>query len=227
MSRSHCIAMVIALTLGAGTAAAEEQAREDTWWQAEGRDRDAYLEAGFEMTLDDGDAEGTMGDAGNVELTTGYWFSSYLAAELQLAIGRAVNPGIFSDTRIASTHGAIGAGLRLAAPIRLSPIVAAHLGYRQILDRRAELTCGDECGQRTAVAFDVNPDEQVFADAEAGLQLNLGTLSLTATVEWTRPLVLGSHTEVMTRAAPGSDGIHAETTATTELGFNLQAGVRF
>lgn len=227
MNRSRFISTVIALTLGAGAAAAEEQAREDTWWQAEGRDRAAYLEAGFEMTLDDGDAEGSMGDAGNVELTTGYWFSSYLAAELQLALGRAVNPGVFSDTRVANTHGAIGAGLRVAAPIRLSPIVAAHIGYRQILDRRAELTCGEQCGQRTAIALDVTPDEQVFADAEAGLQLNLGTLSLAATLEWSRPLVLGSHMDVMTRAAPGSDGISAETTTTPELGFNLQAGVRF
>jgi hypothetical protein len=227
MNRVRFISMVFALTLASSAAAAEEPAVEDTWWQSEGRDRSAYLEAGFEMTVDDGNTEGSIGDAGHVELTTGYYFSPYLAAELQLAIGRAVNPGVFSETRVESTLGAVGLGFRLGLPIRLSPLVAAHIGYRQVLDRRAELTCGDTCGRRVAMAWDEVPDEQVYADVEAGMQLNLGTFSVSASVELSRPIVIGESVDVMTRRAPGGKEISSTTTTASEVGFNLHAGVRF
>lgn len=211
------------------TAHADEPAVEDQWWQADGRDRTGYFEAGVEVVVDDGNREGDVGEAGNVELTTGFWFAPYAAAEIQLAVGRAVNPGVLSDTRVSSTHGGVGAGLRLALPIRISPVVAAHIGYRQVLDETARLTCGAECGNRTAVAIDHAPDQLVFADTEAGFQLNLGAFSVTAMVEYTLPLTAGQTTEVMGRADPNDpdapDFSRPEPAA--EVGVNLQAGVRF
>lgn len=205
-----------------------DEAVEDTWWQAEGRDRTAYLEAGVEVTVDDGNVEGAVGEAGNIELTTGFWWVPFAAAEVQVAVGQAVNPGVLRDTRVASTHGAIGAGLRLGMPIRLSPVFAAHVGYRQVLSERAELTCGAACADRNPIAMDYVPDQQVYGDAEAGLQLNLGSFSMSATIEYCRPFARGETTEAALRAQPGTTNAAAEDAANaSEVGFNLQAGVRF
>jgi len=224
-------ASVLALTFTglAGIAHADDPAIEDRWWQAEGRDRTAYLEAGIEVTVDDGNVTGEMGEAGNVELTTGFWWVPYAAAELQVAVGRAVNPGVLSDTKVSSTHGGIGAGLRLGLPIRVSPVVAAHIGYRQVLDESAVLTCGADCANRSPVAIDHAPDQQVYGDAEAGVQVNVGPFSMTATLEYSRPLSTGTTSEAVVRANPDAASAPnlGPSEPTGEVGFNLQAGVRF
>lgn len=218
----------LAVALSSPALADDPQAREDTWWQAEGRDRSAYLEAGIEVTVDDGNLAGAVGEAGNVELTTGYWLVPFAAAEIQLAVGRAINPGVLPDTRVASTTGGVGAGLRLALPIRVSPILAAHVGYRQVLAERAELTCGAECATRVPVALDAVPDQQIYGDAEVGVQLNLGTFSMTATFEYSRPFVENQTTEVMTRGNPQAATADLDDPArAAEYALNLQAGVRF
>lgn len=226
----RCLPALLVIALAAGVAHADEEtraAREDTWWQLEGRDRNAFVDVGFEMTVDDGNTAGAVGEAGDVELTMGYWFAPCLAAELQLAVGQSVNPGVLSDTRVENTNGAIGAGLRLGLPVRLSPIAAAHIGYRQKLSSRASLTCGADCGRRVAVAMDDTPDQQIYADVEAGLQLNLGSFSLSATVQASNPLASGQTADVAGRAAPGSDPVTRGSANPTEFGFNMQAGVRF
>lgn len=226
----HSLPALLVLAIAAGAAHADEAtraAREDTWWQLDGRDRTAFVEVGFEMTVDDGNSAGDMGEAGDVELTMGYWFAPCIAAELQLAVGQSVNPGVLSDTRVENTNGAVGAGLRLGLPVRLSPIAAAHVGYRQKLSSRASLTCGTDCGRRVAVALDDTPDQQIYADVEAGVQLNLGSFSLSATFQASNPLSTGQTADVAGRAAPGSDPVTRGQNTPTELGFNMQAGVRF
>lgn len=236
MSRSrHRISKTFAASLAAialalpASALADEPAVEDQWWQADGRDRTGYFEAGVEVVVDDGNEEGAVGEAGNVELTTGFFWNPYAAAEVQLAVGQAVNPGVMRDTRVSSTHGGIGAGLRLALPIRISPVAAAHIGYRQVLDRTAQLTCGADCGQKTAYAIDHAPDQLVYADAEAGFQVNLGAFSMTATVEYMYPFGGGANGDYIARVDPNDPNPpdFSEPERAGEVGVNLQAGVRF
>lgn len=221
---------LLALVLAAGVAHADDatpSAREDTWWQLEGRDRSAFVDLGYEVTVDDGDATGELGDAGDVELTAGYWIATCLAAELQFAVGQAVNPGVFSETRVDNTLGRIGAGLRLGLPVRLSPIAAAHIGYQQKLSSRATRTCAD-CEQRIAFAMDHTPDAQVYADIEGGLQLNLGAFSVSATVQASSPLSTTQSADVSIRRPEGDAGATSRDMRTpTELAVNMQAGVRF
>lgn len=229
LRKTALAAIALATVFGFGHAHADEPAAEDAWWQAETRQRTAYFEAGIEVTVDDGNTAGAMGEAGNVELTTGFWWVPFVAAEVQVAVGRAVNPGVLADTRVASTHGGIGAGLRLGMPIRISPIFAAHIGYRQVLSEKAELTCTTDCATRVPVAMDYAPDEQVYGDAEAGVQFNVGAFSMSATMEYSRPFSTTDTTEAIVRGNPdaaSSPDLNRESNA-GELGFNLQAGVRF
>ncbi len=225
---TKALPLAIAIAILPFTSALADDAVEDTWWQAAGRDRTAYLDAGVEVTVDDGNVEGEVGEAGNIELTTGFWWVPFAAAEVQVAVGQAVNPGVLSDTRVSSTHGSIGAGLRLGMPIRLSPVLAAHVGYRQVLSERAVLTCGADCANRNPVAMDHAPDQQIYGDAEAGLQLNIGSFSMTATVEYCRPLSRTDTTEATMRGNPDAATADlGDPAAGREVGFNLQAGVRF
>ncbi len=220
------LAMPIALP--ADALADDEPAVEDQWWQADGRERTGYFEAGVEVTVDDGNVEGEVGEAGNVELTTGFWWVPFAAAEVQVAVGQAVNPGVLSDTRVASTHGGIGAGIRLGLPIRISPVLAAHVGYRQVLGATATLTCGADCANRSALAIDHAPDQLFFVDTEAGLQVNIGVFSMSATFEYATPLAEGDTGSAQLRGNPDANTASPTPAGSdSEMAVNLQAGVRF
>ncbi|MCA9541023.1 MAG: hypothetical protein KC620_19115 [Myxococcales bacterium] len=218
----------ILLVVFLSTPALADDAREDVWWQLDGRDRSGYVGAGVEVVFPGASAAGELGDNGNFEVTTGYWVLSMLAAELQVSLGRDAVTGSYGQQVAESTHTGVAAGVRWGLPIRLTPVVAAHVGYRHTLSRSVQFTCGDEC-PKSALLVDDRPDEQGFADAEAGLQLNLGVFSVLASVEYCRPFSAAETTDVQVRRAPGDSGRAPAATveAAHEVALNLQAGVRF
>lgn len=191
------------------------------------RGGDLYVDAGLEVDLAPSTEAVAMGEVGHAELTAGYWIGSWVGAEMQLAVGRVVDQGYFEDTVIANTLASVGAGARLALPLRLSPVAAAHVGIRHVIDSRGWATCGDACARAPRLIVSEQATAHLFADIEAGFQLNLGVFSMSATVEYARMLADDEPVEVLSRTAPGTSAPQGATDEKGLLALNLQCGVRF